>query len=349
MFIIGVLVSVAGLWWASSGVRWRDLGGAFTNPRLYLYAVPFVVVTMGTMWVRSIRSYFLLRHESRLGQWPLFKITMIGFAYNSILPARAGEFARAYLLGRERGVDGAPGIGLVKGAASLLVERIYDLIAILACLAAAMLFVQITPDATVDLGIGEKGQIEGSQVAVVARGLGYMGIVLVAGVVFMLFERARALVFAAIEKTPGLTRGIKDRLRNIVVSFSSGLASVKRPSTVVAVVVLTFLIWLSVAFTVWLLQFGFDGLEPISLSDGFVITVIICFAVVLPSGPAYFGMYEAGGVLALLILGKSTDRSLALSFVLALHLLQIIPLIVFGLWFAAIDHFSIKNVKEQEA
>ena len=54
----------------------------------------------------------------------LFSPLMVGYMAN-ILPARAGEFIRAYLLGKKHGIP-------FSGAfASIVVERLFDIVAVL--------------------------------------------------------------------------------------------------------------------------------------------------------------------------------------------------------------------------
>ena len=84
-----------------------------------------------------------------------------------------------------------------------------------------------------------------------------------------------------------------------------------------------------------------------SVGHAYAFTVLICFAVMIPSGPAYFGMFELGGKFALLLL-VTDDQSLALGFTLAVHFLQIIPITITGLFFAFKDHISVKQLQEQQ-
>jgi uncharacterized protein (TIRG00374 family) len=337
--IVGILVSCVGLWWALRGVEWTKVREAFSTTRLYAWSVPVAIVTVAGMWLRGARTYFLLRHEARLDQWPLFKITTIGFCYNSILPLRAGEVIRAFLLGKEKG------LGFVKAAASLVVERVYDLIAILLCFGFALMSVKIATDMEVDvLGWSLKGE----SIRPITEKSVYLGVLLIAGILFMLFERTRRLVTGTIERLPALPSAIKEKLLAVVESFSSGLRSVRDPGAVTATLVLSLLNWLSVALSIWLLQFGFRELSgQMSMSESIAFMVVICFAVTLPSGPAYFGMYEAGGVFAFLALGLSQDKSLALSFTLAIHLIQVVSIVALGLFFAFGKHLSVRRIARE--
>ena len=340
MLTLGILISLAGLIWVIQGVQWAEVRADFANPALYLWAVPFVALTIAGIWLRGVRTYFLLRHEAPLEQWPLFKITMIGFCYNSIFPARAGEFIRAWLLGKQKA------IGFARAAASLVVERLFDMIVILALFVLSLSYVPIASEQEVHV-FGYT--LKGGHIAPLIRQLIVLSGVVLLAVVVMLFEAPGRLIRRLIGALAFLPVPFRDRLCALSVSFTSGLRSIRQPGAVAWVVFLSFANWLVVAASVYVLQFGFPGLAPISMGQSMAITLIICFAVMLPSGPAYFGMYEAGGVFALLILGIVTmeQKSLAVSYVLAMHLLQIIPIIALGLTFALHDHVSLRRMREE--
>ncbi len=339
--LIGFLVSVAGLIYVFQGVDFSGLRDDFANPALYIWAAPFMLLTVIAMVARSLRTYFLLRHEAKLPHWPLYKITMIGFCYNSILPSRAGEFIRAFLIGRLQG------IGFFRAAASLVIARIFDLAMLLLCFGVALWSVNIDPNLEVkEFGFSMKGsQINGMFGHVIS-----LCVVAVCGIVLLLFRPVQKLAVAIIHSLRFLPERFRNVLSHQFESFSSGLRSVGDPLTMLWVFGLTFVNWLIVAVSVWMLQFGFEGLAPINLGQAYAIMILIGFAVMIPSGPAAFGMYEVGGYFALIVLGIATEaqKTLAVSYILALHLFQILPIIVLGLIFTYRDHISIKAIRHEQ-
>ena len=353
MLILGILISIAGLVWAMSGVRLQDVMSAFLNPKLYLWGIPFIAINLASMGFRAYRTCLLLRHQAALDLWKTYKITMIGFCYNSLLPFRAGEFIRAWLLGKEKN------LGFTRGLSCLVVERIYDLIMLLACFIVILGSVTISPEIEVTIfGF----TFSGAKIAPLLTKAEILTILLAAGVLFMLFAKTRNLIHGVVRRFPLLPHWMRDRLCHLIESFASGLHSVRNPFTVFWVLVNSFLLWVLVALSIWVLQFGFpqvtaaaptEGLQHVTFGAAFAISILLCVAVALPSGPAYFGMFEAGGVFAFLVLGIAygeKGKSLALSYTLAIHLMQIIPIIILGLFFAFRDHISVRKIqKESEA
>jgi len=188
--------------------------------------------------------------------------------------------------------------------------------------------------------------LRGSDIAPITRQILYFGFALVVGVALTVIGSTRRFLVRVVKALPLAPRRWTEFLESAIESFASGLKSVHDPVAVGFVTFFTFLNWAVVAFSVWMLKFGFVGLEGMAWGDGLAVMVLICFAVILPAGPAYFGMYEAGGVFALLVLGLTSDHSLALSFTLAMHLLQILPIIFLGLLFVFMDHISIREIRE---
>jgi len=72
------------------------------------------------------------------------------------------------------------------------------------------------------------------------------------------------------------------------------------------------------------------------------VMLIVCFFIALPSAPGFWGLWEAGGVFAMLLFGVSEKD--AAGFTLANHAIQIIPVIIMGLISAFITGVDIRRV-----
>jgi uncharacterized membrane protein YbhN (UPF0104 family) len=66
----------------------------------------------------------------------------------------------------------------------------------------------------------------------------------------------------------------------------------------------------------------------LGLSAGLLVVVAVNLAMIIPSGPAGLGVFEAATLAVLL--PYHVDRPTALSYALLLHALNLIPFIVFG-------------------
>ena len=71
-----------------------------------------------------------------------------------------------------------------------------------------------------------------------------------------------------------------------------------------------------------------------------MLVTMIGFAVLIPAAPGYWGLYEAGGVFSLIVLGvvSTSNQSTAFAVTLMTHLVQYIPIVAIGLYFAGRAH-----------
>ena len=127
--MIGLVISIALLWWSLRDVRPAELAEHFGQAR----AGPLILMTAFatlTFVVRTLRWRYILRLEGEpLPYGPLWHATAIGFMANNLLPARTGEIARALAANRITSVR------FSTAAASIGVSRIMDGLTVAALLA----------------------------------------------------------------------------------------------------------------------------------------------------------------------------------------------------------------------
>src|SRR6202043_3675534 len=87
--------------------------------------------------LRAFRYHFILLSRISISAWELFPILSIGYMANNLLPARAGELVRAYVLGERHHVSKMFSLG------TIAVERLFDGLALIGILIAAGLFLGV--------------------------------------------------------------------------------------------------------------------------------------------------------------------------------------------------------------
>ena len=132
-WLLGLAITIACLWWAVRGVNWADFGAALRTVNVPLLLLVVVIATL-TFPLRMIRWRVMLRGDDDTPiAWPaLWHAVAIGFMANNLLPARAGEFARAYVVKRQ-----AP-VRFITALATIGVERLFDGLFMLALMAVAI-------------------------------------------------------------------------------------------------------------------------------------------------------------------------------------------------------------------
>ena len=110
--LVGVAISAVFLWLAFRDVDFADLGRAFAKTNWFL-AVLMMALTMASFYWRAFRWQIFLDPLRRIPSWRLYPPLMVGFAFNNIFPARAGEFARPLALAKSEKIPFGAGLSTV--------------------------------------------------------------------------------------------------------------------------------------------------------------------------------------------------------------------------------------------
>ena len=132
--VAGLAISVGFGWLAIRDVSWHAVRVSLGEIRPGWLVAALVLLAVA-VWMRAERWRALFARGRRPPRRAVFWSLNIGYLFNNLLPARAGEAARVVALRREAGVPAA------RGAASVLVERLFDLasLAVLMLVAAPFL------------------------------------------------------------------------------------------------------------------------------------------------------------------------------------------------------------------
>ena len=113
---------------ANLSVVWTEM----RNANSWLIALS-AAVTVVTMVLRALRWQYLLAPIGYARFIPAFRTTMIGFAASAVLPARAGEVIRPYLLARQESLSATATF------ATIIIERLLDAVTCVILLASFVL------------------------------------------------------------------------------------------------------------------------------------------------------------------------------------------------------------------
>lgn len=325
--VIGILVSVAVLWWALRGVDLHEVWNTLRASNLWLFALCTVLATC-IFPLRARRWRSILEPVAGFIPFgPLWRSTAIGMMVNNVFPFRAGEIARAFAITRE-----VPRVALTTSIGSLAVDRIFDAIVLLALMFAAM----VDPRFPSDVRVGEYTM---SEIAVL--GIGAIAAALVfAYLVVLQHDRVMRLVAA-------FARLVFPRLEaplvRLVEHGVGGLAVLRDSRRFVAVLWWALAHWFvhAVALYVGFLAVGVD----VPFSAALFVQGILGIGVSLPSSPGFFGLFEASAVIGLGVYG--VPREAAISWAIGYHILSYIPITVFGAIYFARLGLGFSEMKAQ--
>jgi uncharacterized protein (TIRG00374 family) len=257
----------------------------------------------------------------------LWRATAIGMAGNNVLPARAGEFARAWVLSKE-----TERVTFSAAFASLAVDRVFDAFVVLLLMLVAMMSPSFP---NVQVGGWHVGDIVlvGALVATAALGALYL-------IVFFPKVMITAYEWLARKVAPRY----EAQGRELLLSFASGLGVLRHPSRFFRVLLWTVAHWLlnGVAF---LLAFKAVGITA-PFGAALLLQGLIAIGVAVPSVPGFFGVFEWVGQQGLGAYG--VNRSLATSWAIGFHVLTFIPITIIGIYYFTRLGFHLRDLKRAE-
>ncbi len=308
---IGIVLSIVLLFYALRDVSVAELFEHLGDSNPWLLAAATIVATL-TFTLRAIRWRVLLSPTGKeFAFGSRYAAVCIGFMMNNVLPARVGEFARAYSLSRIEPV------GVSAVLASLVVERLLDSTVLLAFLVPAIL-----------LGAGSVSESETVRqlftvlVVIVSAGMVTLGIL-------VRFPN-RFLRFAEHWTHKLGPDRIADKIVGILESFVAGLGALRHAHTFARALLWSVAVWGWNGLSFYLGLLAFDIRGP-GIPGTLLLQTVIGAAVALPSTPGFFGPFEFAARLSLEL--YSIEPSRIISFAAGYHILTFIPVTLLGIWY----------------
>jgi uncharacterized protein (TIRG00374 family) len=315
---LGIAISVTLLVILFRSISWSEVAENLRSANYLLLALSAIVATC-IFPLRARRWRTILDPVApRLPFGKLWRATAIGMMVNNVLPARAGEPARAFALWRE-----APEVPFSTAFASLAVDRVFDAIVVLILMSAAMLDPAFPKNATIyDKPVADYA-VPFLGVTLIALG-GLYALVFFPGILIRGFELIVRRVAPRIE----------DRGRDALRSFSNGLSVLRSPAHFLAIFGWTLLHWLVNALAFWI-AFRAVHLKPDQspFSAALFLQGLIAVGVAAPSSPGFFGIFEALAVVGLGLYG--VDKGPAATWGIAFHVVSFIPITIIGVIYFA--------------
>jgi uncharacterized protein (TIRG00374 family) len=316
------------LWWALRDVSLAEVWHEIRGVHPVWLAVTIILATL-TFPLRTIRWRYLLRLEGEaLPLLPLWHATAIGFMANNLLPARAGEVARAYAVRRLTGVR------FTTAVASVAVERVLDGIVLVALLTVATWaggFAAGTAVGAVTIG----GVVRGA--SMLFGGL----LILALGVVHM-----PDLALSLVRRVSGLLLPPRwsHRIVEIFAGLVQGLEALRRPAHFLVVIFWSFVVWLAAAASFWAAFRAFDIAVP--WPAALMTQALVAFGVAIPSSPGFFGPFEALVRVSLGLYG--VPASLAVSLAVGYHVGTFLPITLLGIWSLSRAHLHLTDLRQAD-
>jgi hypothetical protein len=287
-----------------------------------------LALTAAMSLVRAERWQYLLAPLGPTRFWVAFRTTIIGFAASFVLPARAGEVLRPYLLARREGLPATAAF------ATIIVERVLDLLAVLILLGMFFLFLQ-SGEAAAAPTLFRAVLLGGAMVALVGVGI-LVAMFVMAGHP----DRLHRLVLR-IERV--LPTRLAATLARLLTTFVQGLAVVRSPKRLVAAMGWSLVLWLAIAAQLWILVRAFDIALPIG--GAFLVTAILVVGVAVPTPGGVGGTHEA--LRLSLTSFYNADNDAAVGAAILQHGVNFVPYLLLGVWFIAQDGLNMSRLRAE--
>jgi len=317
------LLAIALFAWFLSRANLSGVAAEIAHARMDLIVWSVVVAVLMPI-LRAFRWRYLLDPVGPTRFGPVLRATIIGFAALALLPARAGDVIRPYLVARSERLKTASVF------ATIVMERALDIIVVLTLLAS---FVWLF-DGRAILPAAVLAPIQASATLAGA-------VVIVLMVVMWTLathpERIERLVASSDRVLP---RRVAYTLARLARTFSEGFAVAREPRDLAIAFVLSFPLWVSIAFQAWLVTRAFGIAIPVTAS--FLVQAMLVIGVAVPTPGAVGSFHEAYRIAVTTFFHAPNNA--AVSAALVLHAVSFFTSIVPGVVVMAYDGMSVAGL-----
>jgi len=315
-FWIGIVVSVIFIALFLRSTDFGEVKAAFSEANYALAALSLPVYFAG-LWMRTIRWQYLLRRIKAIPTIRLYPVVIVGLMANNLIPARAGEIARAYVLGKRERISKTTSLG------TIAVDRLYDGLTLVPMMLIVAAFAK--SDTSFDVGFGSW------TVSLGFRGLGIamaavFGFALAVLSYLALAERGRRFLHSTSHRvTPAR---FKPNVERMLHSFFDGLHALRSPFDLLVAAVTSSASWLLEATMYYMVARAFHIDEPFYVFLLLTAAANLVIAVVATQGGV--GPFEL--VVSRTVVAFGAPEHLASAYAIGLHALLLFPIIILGLY-----------------
>jgi glycosyltransferase 2 family protein len=306
-----IVVTIAFTYVALNGIdlttAWHALGHCdywWLVPALALFAIGNVA--RGMRW----RSLFAPGRRPRTAT--TLNAMMIGYLYNNILPARAGEAARVMVLNQR---SSSPAVEIT---GTVVLERLYDVVAVL------LIFFVSEPLLP---------SVSWFSTAAIAAGILAIAIAVAAVVLAVFRERPLHFLLRPLRRLSPISEA---RIERSVAELTHGLSGLHNARVAFEALAWTAVAWMASIACAYLIMAAFA--MHLGIGAAVLVFVVVGLSMILPAPPASVGVYESATLIALKAFG--VGHSTALPYAIVLHLMNFVPFIVIG---AVLLHHNAKH------
>lgn len=325
---VGLTVSIGCLWFATRGLleepdAFAKAGDAFAKAD-YRTLPLLMIATAVFYWFKACRWRLLLKPigDFRTSR-DLFPYVMIGFGFNNLLPVHMGEVMRALLFARHAHVK----VSAV--ATSVVLERIFDSVSVLTLLCLGLAFVP---------GLSPEIRTNTMILAICVASL-------VLSLILYVLWTQKFIAIVSVVLSRVMSAKLLGKLVGVLESGATGLAALKDPRLVIAILALSMGNWVVNGMVIHLALWSF-GL-PNSLLISCIVLGLTAIGAAVPSAPGYFGVIQLCFMTVLTLFTDDEAGVFAAS--IYYHLTEYVIVTLTGLYYFNTTGMTLAQVEAEAA
>ena len=317
----GALIGVALLVFCLRDLNFEDISQLWYRID-FIYFAPAVGCGFLFIILRGLRWKVILNQKTKVKTGRSILLYSAGQVLNIVMPALTGQVGRLILFARKEGLR------KTFVFSTIILEIVFDAVSLILFILVTSL-VAAFPEEYRDISYIVAGA---TMVAVIFLYL-----------ILQFREQLERLGYRRLrDRSPGAYITIKKFLR----SFTKGIELLKSSQHVVLTMILSLGSWTfhMLALYFLFLSFGFNESVPVAAAIMIINTIIL----MIPITPGNAGTFEIAVSRALLLLSTTgIVRSDAVLYALALHILDLIPILVLGMTFLHVERMSLAQLKRE--
>ena len=279
----------------------------------------------GSYLLRVVRWQCLLQPVGPTRFRTAARATAIGYAASFLLPARAGDVLRPYVLARQEGLRATSAF------ATIVLERVLDLMVVLGMLGAFVWRVT-----------GDLGESQALMRSVQASGVtAAVGAVVLFGLVQVVARHPERVGIFALRAQRFLPHRFTERLAEAATAFSEGLAVARAPRLLAWALAWSVALWMLVALQIWWVTLAFG--IPMPFFGSFLQQALLVVGVAVPTPGGVGSFHEAYRIGATVFFNGPEPAAIGAAIVL--HAVAFVPITVLGVVFMVRDGLSVGRLR----
>jgi len=313
---------------------WRSLQGM-----RYLLLIPCLLLALLGFIARAYRWGYLFVAGERIPFRKLYTATMIGFMGNALLPARAGEFIRAYVLSRSQG-----NLPVSKAFATIVGERILDGMVLTVLLCLVLLVLPSGEPVVIPEGTFFEQSVTITESWFLGIAAGALGVFVGAAVLVALICFKGEVVARVLGRVASrFSQRGGERIMRLITAFASGFDVVRDKKRLATAGVLSVLVWAPAALAINPILHAIPEKIQWPWYTSIVVLTVVCVGIMIPASPGFVGTFHAFCVVALMLCARvSFDNAVAFSVIY--HGATMVVLVAVGVVCLWVENLSFAEV-----